>query len=123
MRVLVDTSVWIRHLRTGDARLVALLENAEVLAHPLVIGELACGNLSNRGLFLASMRELPSAVAATHDETLRFVGDRKLWANGIGWIDAQLMASALITHCRLWTLDENLNRASDQIGVRFPSHA
>ncbi len=117
--VLVDTSVWIQHLRTGEPKLVELLENAEVFAHPLIVGELSCGSIKNRSLVLASLRELPAATLATHQETLQFIESRKLWSKGIGWIDAHLLASALMTHCPLWTLDERLKRAARDIGVGF----
>lgn len=116
--VLVDSSVWIEHLRKGHAGLAALLNEASVLMHPFIIGELACGNLKHRAVIMNNLVELPSAALATHEEALDLLHDRKLWGRGIGWIDAHLIASALLSRCRLWTLDERLNRAAAAAGVK-----
>jgi hypothetical protein len=117
--ILVDTSVWIDHFRTGDAVLGKLLSEGQVLTHPFVAGELACGNLKNRKLILADLNELPLAVSATHEEVLRLIENRKMWGKGIGWIDAHLLASALLTDCRLWTLDQRLSRAAEDAGIQL----
>ena len=114
---LIDTSVWIEHLRAGSPGLARLLERGLVLAHPSVIGELACGNLKNRARVLADLAALPRAVEATHEEALRLIEDRKLWGAGLGWIDAHLLASALLTNCGFWTLDRNLERAASGAGI------
>ncbi len=119
--ILVDTSVWIEHLRAGSPGLARLLERGLVLAHPAVIGELACGNLKNRDRVLADLAALPRAVEATHEEALRLVEDRKLWGAGLGWIDAHLLASALLTDCGFWTLDRKLERAASGAGIA-PRH-
>jgi hypothetical protein len=113
----VDTSVWIEHLRAGSPGLARLLERGLVLAHPSVIGELACGNLKNRARVLADLAALPRAVEATHEEALRLIEDRKLWGAGLGWIDAHLLASALLTNCGFWTLDRKLERAASGAGI------
>jgi predicted nucleic acid-binding protein len=110
--ILVDTSVWIEHLRAGQAELAALLNEGVVLTHPFVIGELACGSLRHRARILADLAALPAAVTATDAEVLRFVEEHKLHGLGIGWIDAHLLASALITNCRFWTLDRRLERSA-----------
>src|ERR1700733_8860677 len=102
--VLVDSSVWIEHFRKGQPQLATLLNDASVLMHPFILGELSCGNLKNRADILRDLEDLPQAVAATHEETLGLMSKRKLWGRGIGWIDAHLVASALLSHCRLWTL-------------------
>jgi predicted nucleic acid-binding protein len=115
--VLVDSSVWIEHFRKGHSGLAALLNEASVLMHPLVLGELACGNLKHRATILKSFVELPQAVAATHEESLVLLEKHKLWGKGMGWIDAQLIASALLSHCQFWTLDERLNRAASAAGA------
>src|SRR5512138_3481717 len=107
--ILVDTSVWVEHFRTGNSLGVVLAEGL-VLTHPFVIGEIACGNLRNRANILADLAALSSAAAASDDEVMRLVEQHKPWARGIGWIDAHLIASALITNCRLWTLDQPLRR-------------
>ena len=114
---LVDTSVWIEHLRAGSPELSSLLERGAVLTHPLVIGELACGNLKNRSRLLTDLAALPRAVEATHEEALQFIEDRKLWGAGLGWIDAHLLASALLTNCGFWTLDRKLERAASAAGI------
>ena len=107
--ILVDTSVWIDHLRKGDAELARKLEAGDVLAHPFVIGELACGNLANRHAILALLRTLPAAQVASDDEVLGFIERRKLMGRGIGYIDVHLLASLALTHgSRLWTRDKRL---------------
>jgi predicted nucleic acid-binding protein len=115
--VLADTSVWIDHFRRHRPSLAALLDRALVLMHPFVLGELGCGNLTNRTVILSSCAELPFAERATDEETLRLIDGRKLWGRGIGWIDAHLLASALLSNCELWTLDERLRRTAHAAGV------
>jgi predicted nucleic acid-binding protein len=115
--ILVDTSVWIEHFRFGSPTLHRALNDSLVLMHPFVIGELACGGLKNRVRVLSDLSALPAAQTAEQDEVLRLVDDRRLWAKGIGWIDAHLLASALLSDCRLWTLDRRLNRIADALGV------
>ena len=110
--ILVDTSVWIDHLRRGNARLVALLEGTEVLTHPFVIGELACGNLKQRDAILEHLGTLPQAESAEHAEVLAVIRDHRLHGRGLGWIDAHLLASALLTSCRLWSHDKALRAAA-----------
>jgi predicted nucleic acid-binding protein len=108
---LADTSVWIGHFR-GMPGLDGLLFNNLVLVHPFVIGELACGNLKDRTRLLSSLQALPQAKRATDYEVLALIEDRKLSGRGIGWIDAHLLASALLANCRLWTLDQRLHAAA-----------
>lgn len=117
--ILVDTSVWIEHFRSGGSKLGDLLSQALVMVHPCVLGELACGSLRNRARILSDLEALPSAVSATHDEVMRLVEVRKLWNLGIGWIDAHLLASALLSNCQLWTLDGRLVRAAAAAGVKL----
>jgi predicted nucleic acid-binding protein len=117
--VLVDTSVWIDHLRRGNAALASLLENGEVESHPFVIGEIACGNLKRRGEILSLMDSLPKAVEADHDEVLALVESRKLAGCGLGWIDVHLLASALLGHTVLWTLDKRLSEQARRLKVLF----
>ena len=106
--ILVDTSVWIDHLRTGNPRLVSLLEDQQVLCHPFIIGELAVGSLQKRSMVLGFLRSLPSAVVATHDETLHFIEERRLYGTGLSWVDAHLLASAVLTGTTVWSHDRAL---------------
>lgn len=115
--ILVDTSVWIEHLRMGSERLRSLLYNEQVLCHPFVVGELACGTLHNRQEILSTLRALPEAHVAEQEEVLRFLEARRLYGRGLGWVDAHLLASALLTQCTLWTLDRPLRRAAAALRV------
>ena len=121
--ILVDTSVWIQHLRRSDEDLSALLEADLVLSHPMVIGELSCGNLKNRADFLANLKALPAAARARDEEVYAFLDRHKLFGKGICWIDAHLLASALISHCGLWTRDRNLADVAAELKLphRVPS--
>jgi predicted nucleic acid-binding protein len=118
--VLVDTSVWVDHLRTGVPRLAELLERGDVLVHPFIIGELACGRMTKRTEILGLLRTLPHAQSAIHDEALQLVEDRKLMGRGLGYIDVHLLASALLSSCRLWTTDASLRKASEALGIDAP---
>ena len=107
--ILVDTSVWIDHLRTGDTELATLLNNSQVLMHPFVLGELACGNLGNRDEVLSLLKDLPRAAVATDDEVLFFIEQYALMGRGIGYVDAHLLAAvALDGSARLSTRDKRL---------------
>ena len=117
--ILVDTSVWIAHFRKAGSRLGESLSEGLVMAHPFVLGELACGNLKHRARILSDLEALPSAVSATHEEVMRLIEERKLWSLGIGWIDAHLLASALLSNCQFWTLDGRLERAAAVAGVKL----
>lgn len=117
--ILADTSVWVDHLRRGLPRLVELLEAGEVLCHPFVIGELACGNLENRRTILALLGKLPPATVAGHDEVLALIDVRRLSGRGIGWVDAHLLASTALTHCELWTRDKRLGAVAQELGAAF----
>ena len=106
--MLVDTSVWIDHLRRNNPALVSRLEHGEVWCHPFVIGELACGNLRNRQEVLSLLAALPQADLAEHAEVLAFVETKGLIGRGIGWVDAHLLASARLSRLPLWTTDRRL---------------
>ena len=111
--ILVDTSVWIDHLRTGEEGLAALLNTSQVLIHPYIIGELACGNLKNRTEVLGLLKDLPQAPVATHEEVLLFIEKNELMGPGIGFIDAHLLAAtALANDAKLWTRDNRLVQAA-----------
>jgi hypothetical protein len=115
--MLVDTSVWVDHLARGNARLAVLLEQDEVQVHPFVIGELALGRLRCREEILAHLAALPSVPAAEHHEVLGLVSDHDLAGSGVGWVDAHLLASALIGGTTVWTLDRPLATAAERLGV------
>jgi predicted nucleic acid-binding protein len=114
---LVDTSVWIEHFRQRTSDLTNLLLEGLVLTHPFVSGELACGNLKDRDEVLSDLNALPSVEVATDAEVLRLIEDRKLWGRGLGWVDIHLLASALLSRCRLWSADKRLQRVADELGL------
>ena len=109
--ILVDTSVWIEHLRAGSDRLKSLLFDQQVLCHPFVIGELACGTLQKRREILTMLNALPEAHLLEHEEVMSFLETRHLYGRGIGWVDAHLLASTLLTGCVIWTFGKPLRRA------------
>jgi predicted nucleic acid-binding protein len=117
--VLVDTSVWVDHLKKGNASLHKLLLDVEVICHPFIIGELACGNLKNRKEILSLLHSLPMAPTLDHDEILYFIERKKLMGPGIGLIDVHLLASAHLAHVPLWTIDKKLLNASDVLGISY----
>lgn len=107
--ILVDTSVWVDHLRSRESNLAAALDSGQVLMHPFVLGELACGNLKNRGEVLTLLGRLPQAPTATDAEALGFIERRALMDRGIGYIDVHLLASVVLSGtARLWTWDKHL---------------
>lgn len=115
--VLVDTSVWVSHLRAGNTRLERFLNRGDVACHALIIGELACGHLKNRSEILSSLQALPMTIAAEHEEVLRFIEHRHLMGKGLGYIDVHLLASAVLTGVSLWTLDKKLSAMSVALGM------
>jgi predicted nucleic acid-binding protein len=118
--VLVDTSVWIDHLRADNIGLRQQLEAGEVWSHPFVIGELACGSLAHRNKVLVLLAALPAAPLAEHDEVIRFVDSRRLFGKGLGWIDLHLLVSAHILQLPFWTLDKRLAAAALELGLEAP---
>jgi predicted nucleic acid-binding protein len=122
--ILVDTSVWVDHLRRGDAELAALLERGQVLMHPFVVGEIACGSLADRHLTLELLQQLPMAAVAEPDEAVGFIELRELHGKGIGYIDVHLLAStALSAGSTLWTRDKRLRDAAEALGCAYPDAA
>ncbi len=118
--ILVDTSVWIDHLRAGNAGLVALLDRAQVLAHPFVVGELACGNLRNRAELLRLLQDLPQATVARDTEVLYFIERHRLMGRGIGYVDAHLLATTTLTNpARLWTRDLRLAAVARDLKLAY----
>jgi predicted nucleic acid-binding protein len=108
--VLIDTSVWISHLRETHPLLVDLLNKGEAVCHPLVIGELACGNLKNRASILSLLEALPMSLFVEQNELLQFIENHNLMGKGLGYVDVQLLASAVLTGIPLWTLDKKLGK-------------
>ena len=106
--ILVDTSIWVNHLRRHDRVLATHLEAGEVLCHPFVIGEIGLGLLKQRREVLALMAALPSALVISHDEVTAFVEQRRLAGLGVGWVDVHLAASAVVSRAKLWTADRRL---------------
>ena len=116
--ILIDTSVWIDHLRSGDRTLAQLLNSREVLAHPFVIGELALGNLRQRQLIRETLGDLPQTVVASDQEVLHFIGRHRLFESGIGYVDTHLLAAArLNTDTTLWTRDKRLHVVANRLGL------
>jgi predicted nucleic acid-binding protein len=116
--ILVDTSIWIDHLRTGDPELGELLRDGQVLAHPWVTGELALGHLSRRSEILGLIHNLPQATVATDGEVLTLIDKRQLFGLGIGYVDAHLLAATALTPAaRLWTRDKRLALVAAQHGL------
>ena len=114
--ILVDTSVWVDHLRAGDRTLAGLLDSGSVLSHAFVIGELALGDLRQRDLVLATLQDLPQASVATDREVLRFIGQHTLF--GLGYVDAHLLAAVRLTaDAALWTRDKRLLGVAERLGL------
>jgi predicted nucleic acid-binding protein len=118
--ILVDTSIWVDHLRSGSAELSRLLEAGTVLAHPWVIGELALGNLSRRSEVMGLLQGLPQAVVATDHELLSFIDQEALQGTGIGYVDALLLAATRLTRdASLWSGERRLSVVAARLGVSF----
>ena len=116
--IIVDTSVWIDHLRSGDTVLADLLGSGRVLAHSFITGEIALGSLRQRDAVLGSLSDLPQATLASDDEVLMLIEREKLYGIGIGYVDAHLLAAARLTAGTLiWTRDRRLRQASVRLGL------
>ncbi len=108
---LVDTSIWVNHFRHGSPRLESLLQDTQVLIHPWIVGELACGGLKNRKEILALLGTLPETHIPEHHEVMHLLENHKLYGTGIGWVDITLLAAAQLTGCAIWTADASLQKA------------
>jgi predicted nucleic acid-binding protein len=117
--VLVDTSVWVEHLRSGKTGLESLLNNGSVVCHLFIVGELACGNLSNRVEILSLLQALPLANHAEHEEVMHFIDNYSLMGKGLGYIDMHLLVSAILTKVPIWTLDKKLREVSSKLGLEY----
>ena len=117
--VLVDTSIWVSHLRTGEPHLKVLLQNGEVLCHPFIVGELACGQIKNRSEILTLLQALPIAKMAEHEEILRFIEIQHLMGVSLGLIDVYLLAAAFLSMAPLWTTDKRLKAMSERLNIDY----
>ncbi len=118
--ILADTSVWIDHLRAGDRDLAVLLTATRIMMHPFVLGEMACGNLANRAELLKLLADLPEVSVATDPETLFFIERQSLMGQGIGYIDAHLLAAvSLSPPARLWTRDKRLEKVAAGLNLSY----
>jgi predicted nucleic acid-binding protein len=117
--VLIDTSIWVAHLREGSQRLETLLMDGEVVCHPFIIGEIACGNLKNRIEIISLLQSLPMAATIEFGEFLFFIEKYDLMGKGVGFVDVHLLASAQLTGVSLWTADKRLKSTADRLGLAF----
>ena len=117
--ILVDTSVWIKHLREGDKNLVRLLEQGFVACHPFIIGELACGGIKNRHEIMSLFNDLPSTDILEHYDIMEFIEYRNIMNKGIGYVDVHLLASALVSETPLWTFDKALKKVANQLSIEY----
>lgn len=117
--VIVDTSIWIDHLRRADPGLVRLLETGLALVHPLVEGELACGTIRDRRAFLSNLARLDRAATITDDEALSLIDRRSLHGRGLSIIDVHLLGAALIAGGTIWTRDRALRKEAERLGVAW----
>lgn len=115
--ILVDTSVWVDHLRAGLADLGVLLENGAVLMHPFVVGELACGHLSARESTIELLQQLRSITVADHAEVMAFIEGQRLHGQGVGYVDVHLLAAAALDGARLWTKDRRLRALATKLNL------
>ena len=118
--ILVDTSVWIEHLRSKDAALERLLCDAQVISHPFITGELAVGNLNPRDGILRALRQLPEATVARDEEVLHLISNHSLFGRGIGYVDAHLLAAVQLTSgASLWTGDKRLHEIATKLHLAW----
>jgi len=119
--VLVDTSIWVSHLRAGNEKLIALLNNGDVMCHPFIVGELACGNIKNRTTILSLLQLLPMVVQVENEEVLQFIEANNLMGKGLGYVDIHLSASAVLSGVPIWTLDKSLANIIEKLNIGYPA--
>ena len=117
--ILVDTSVWIKHLRESDKNLIRLLEQGLVACHPLITGELACGGIKNRYEIIALLNDLPSTDILDHSEIMKLIEYREIMNKGIGYVDVHLLGSALVSETPMWTFDKALRNIAKQLSIEY----
>lgn len=119
--ILADSSIWIDHLRSNDPTLQALLENEEIVTHPFVIGELSLGHIPRYDEIMKMLSDLPTIARADDGEVRHLIRSRRLFGTGIGYVDAHLLASVMISRSdRLWTRDRRLHRIAEGMGLNAP---
>ena len=117
--ILIDTSVWVDHFRKGNRELERLLNDGDVVCHPFVIGELACGNLKNRKEIISLLQALSTIDTVDNDEIIFFIEKHKLKGKGVGLIDVHLLASAILNDILLWTFDRKLKSAASKLNIEY----
>lgn len=117
--ILADTSVWIHHFRESNETLVRLLEMNQVAIHPHIIGELACGNLKNRKEAILDLEILPRTAVPGYNDVMDFIDKYKLYGNGIGFVDVNLLASCSHSEALLWTMDLRLRKIAIDLEIGF----
>ncbi len=117
--ILVDTSVWVNHLRNNDEHLKKILMDGDVVCHTHIIGELAYGNISNRKEIISLLQSLPLIPQVEFDEYLYFIEINHLYGKGIGYVDIHLLASAKLAQAKLWTVDKRLNTAAAKFAIDY----
>jgi hypothetical protein len=115
--ILLDSSIWIDHLRRVETRVVEFLADGQVLVHPFVVAEVALGSLARRDVVIEVLEALPQAPIALHHEVMTLIEYERLFGLGIGYIDVHLLASARLSGAPLWTRDRRLHAAADRLGV------
>lgn len=119
MNVLADTSVWVDHWRRVSQRFADLLAEDRIVLHPFILGELALGAIGSRAEVLRRLGRLQSSSVAQNREVLGLIERAPLWGRGLSWVDAHLLAAALLDQVPLWTMDRQLHAAAEQLGVAF----
>ena len=115
--VIVDSSIWIGHLKQSNKHLSQLLQEDLVMIHPLIIGELACGSMKKRGEFLSLLKLLPVCQIPTYDECLSFLEEEALFGKGIGWVDINILAASRLSSGTVWTFDKRLHLAAERLKI------
>jgi len=115
--ILVDTSIWIDHLNNSNAELIKLLNSNRVCIHPFIIGELSCANISNRKEILSLLNDLPHIEPALEEEVFTLIENEKLFGIGLGFVDVNLIASALIHDVKMWTYDKYLKKIAKKLDI------
>ena len=119
MKVLVDTSLWLDHFHDNDSSLINLLHEGAVFSHAFIIGELACGNIKNRDEILSHLQSLPQARLSDPFEILFFINIHKLYGQGLGLVDINLLMSCLLDSLQLFTRDKRLKKAAQKLNIAY----
>lgn len=120
MRILADTSVWVDYLRNKRTPILDRLSLGDIVIHDYVIGELVLGGIGQTKL--AMLNQLRRCHCASHDEVMHLIAERGLINRGLGYVDAHLLAAALIGRLQLWTLDKALQQAAHESGCGLAVH-